>query len=222
MDEDRGGHSWLKIVLRASFEPHHGRVHSPGSTSFGSQPAGGRQFMSHPTSTPTLRTTVASAISLNQAVRARSRPVAESSGCRLAGRRIRQIGALVASDHCRRRAQLDAPSTRRSVTLSVAALAESNGTGLAFRVRHAGDRGFSLPARSESSSGWLHGHLTLRRVRRVGMRKFRPCRRRSWRRVGLGRDARRRAADDRPGLPQNAVEKRQLDELVPTGESLDP
>src|SRR5215207_5450847 len=47
-DEDRGGHSWLKIVLRASFEPHHGRVHSPGSTSFGSQPAGGRQFMSPP------------------------------------------------------------------------------------------------------------------------------------------------------------------------------
>ena len=45
---NRGGHSWFKIVLRASFEPHHGHVRSSGSTSFGSQPAGGRQFMSKP------------------------------------------------------------------------------------------------------------------------------------------------------------------------------
>ena len=81
---------------------------------------------------------------LNQAVRAR-RPVAESSGCRLAGRRIRPIGALVASDHCRRRAQLDAPSTRRSVTLSVAApTPRVMGRVLALRVRRAGDRGFAL------------------------------------------------------------------------------
>jgi hypothetical protein len=25
VDGNRGGHSWLKLILRASFEPHHGR-----------------------------------------------------------------------------------------------------------------------------------------------------------------------------------------------------
>jgi hypothetical protein len=60
----------LKIILRASFEPHHGAVHPADGTSIESQPAGGRQFKSQPAGhTERYETTVASTLILNQAVR---------------------------------------------------------------------------------------------------------------------------------------------------------